>query len=349
MRTGSGWSYAMAICRSGRWSVEWDRSRFVSHGSAIGTRGALPMRFCPSIALYLKGISTGDFSEALSAILGEGASGLSATNIVRLKSSWEIDYKEWSQRDLSAKRYVYWWADWVYFNVRLDEERTCVLVLIGATEDGSKELIAVVDGYRESTQSWRELLGQLKRLGLSAAPKLPIGDGSLGFWIALEEEYGPVAEQRCWVHKTVNILDKMPKSVQGKAKQLIHEMYLAPTRKAALAAYDQFISSYQIKFLKACQCLEKDKEVLFSFYDFPTQHWPHLRTTNPIESTFATVRLRTHRTKGCGSRIATLTMVFKLALEAQKHWRRLQGFELIPKVVTGVRFVDGEEQTQQAA
>jgi transposase-like protein len=240
-------------------------------------------------------------------------------------------------------------ADGVYFNVRLDEERTCVLVLIGATEDGTKELLAVVDGYRESTHSWREVLGQLKRLGLSAAPKLAIGDGSLGFWIALEEEYGSIAQQRCWVHKTANILDKMPKSVQGKAKQLIHEMYLAPTRKAALAAFDQFLSSYQIKFPKACECLEKDKEVLFIFYDFPAQHWTHLRTTNPIESTFATVRLRTHRTKGCGSRIATLTMVFKLGLEAQKHWRRLQGFELIPKVITGVQFVDGEEQTQQAA
>ena len=220
------------------------------------------MRRVPSVdalipVLYLKGISTGDFSEALSAILGEGASGLSATNIVRLKSSWETDYKEWSQRDLSAKRYVHWWADGVYFNVRLDEERTCVLVLvlIGATEDGSKELLAVVDGYRESTQSWRELLGQLKRLGLSTAPKLAIGDGSLGFWIALQEEYGPVAQQRCWVHKTANILDKMPKSVQGKAKQPIHEMYLAPTRKAALAAYDQFISSYQSKFPKSLRML----------------------------------------------------------------------------------------------
>jgi putative transposase len=193
------------------------------------------MRRTPSVdalipALYLKGISTGDFTEALAAILGEKASGLSAANIVRLKVGWEADYKAWSQRDLSQKRYVYWWADGIYFNVRLDEERSCVLVLIGATEDGTKELFAVVDGYRESTQSWRELLGQLKRLGLSTAPKLAIGDGSLGFWIALQEEYGPVAQQRCWVHKTANILDKMPKSVQGKAKQLIHEMYLAPTR-----------------------------------------------------------------------------------------------------------------------
>jgi putative transposase len=312
------------------------------------------MRRTPSVdalipALYLKGISTGDFTEALAAILGEKASGLSATNIVRLKAGWEADYKAWSQRDLSQKRYVYWWADGVYFNVRLDEERSCVLVLIGATEDGTKELLAVVDGYRESTQSWRELLGQLKRLGLTSAPKLAVGDGSLGFWIALQEEYGPVAQQRCWVHKTANILDKMPKSVQGKAKQLIHEMYLAPTRKAALAAYDQFISSYQAKYPKATECLEKDKEWLFTFYNFPAQHWPHLRTTNPIESTFATVRLRTQRTKGCGSRIATLTMVFKLGIEAQKHWRRLNGSELIPKVVTGVQFVDGEELHEQAA
>jgi transposase-like protein len=320
------------------------------------TSAILPrfMRRTPSIdallpALYLKGISTGDFTEALAAILGEKASGLSATNIVRLKAGWEADYKAWSQRDLSQKRYVYWWADGVYFNVRLDEERSCVLVLIGATEDGTKELLAVVDGYRESTQSWRELLGQLKRLGLTTAPKLAIGDGSLGFWIALQEEYGQVAQQRCWVHKTANILDKMPKSVQGKAKQLIHEMYLAPTRKAALAAYDQFISSYQAKYPKATECLEKDKEWLFTFYNFPAQHWPHLRTTNPIESTFATVRLRTHRTKGCGSRIATLTMVFKLGIEAQKHWRRLNGSQLMTKVVTGVQFVDGEELHEQAA
>jgi transposase-like protein len=320
------------------------------------TSAILPrfMRRTPSVdalipALYLKGISTGDFTEALAAILGEKASGLSATNIVRLKAGWEADYKAWSQRDLSQKRYVYWWADGVYFNVRLDEERTCVLVLIGATEDGTKELLAVVDGYRESTQSWRELLGQLKRLGLTSAPKLAIGDGSLGFWNALQEEYGPVAQQRCWVHKTANILDKMPKSVQGKAKQLIHEMYLAPTRKAALAAYDQFISSYQTKFPKACECLEKDKGVLFTFYDFPAQHWSHIRTTNPIESTFATVRLRTHRTKGSGSRIATLTMVFKLGMEAQNHWRRLNGPQLVAKVVIGVQFVDGEEQIEEAA
>jgi putative transposase len=281
--------------------------------------------------------------------LGEKAAGLSASNIVRLKAGWEAEYRQWCQRDLSTKRYVYWWADGIYFNVRLDEERSCVLVLIGALEDGAKELIAVVDGYRESTQSWHELLQQLKRQGLQTAPKLAIGDGSLGFWLALREEYGLVAQQRCWVHKTANILDKMPKSVQGKAKLLIHEMYLSPTRQAALAAYDQFIASYQAKFPKATQCLEKDKEWLFTFYDFPAQHWPHLRTTNPIESTFATVRLRTQRTKGCGSRIATLTMVFKLGVQAQQRWRRLNSSELIPKVVTGVIFVDGEELTKQAA
>jgi transposase-like protein len=341
---------------SGIGPIKVRQPRVRHHDGGRFSSAILPpfMRRTPSVdalipVLYLKGISTGDFSEALEAILGEKASGLSATNVVRLKAGWEEDYKVWCQRDLSQKRYVYWWADGVYFNVRLDEERSCVLVLIGATEDGNKELLAVVDGYRESAQSWRELLGQLKRMGLSSAPKLAIGDGALGFWVALEEEYGQVAQQRCWVHKTANVLDKMPKSVQGKAKQLIHEMYLSPTRKTALAAYDQFISSYQTKFPKACECLEKDKEVLFSFYDFPAQHWPHLRTTNPIESTFATVRLRTHRTKGSGSRIATLTMVFKLGLEAQKHWRRLNGRELFAKVVTGVKFVDGEEQIQKAA
>jgi putative transposase len=312
------------------------------------------LRRVPSIdalipALYLKGISTGDFTEALVAILGERASGLSATNIVRLKAGWEVEYKDWNRRDLSQKRYVYWWADGIYFNVRLDEERSCVLVLMGALEDGTKELIAVVDGYRESTQSWRELLQQLKRQGLTTAPKLAVGDGSLGFWLALQEEYGALPQQRCWLHKTLNILDKMPKSVQGRAKELIHEMYLSPTRKAALAAYDQFITSYQAKYPKATDCLEKDKEWLFTFYDFPAKHWSHLRTTNPIESTFATVRLRTKRTKGCGSRIATLTMVFKLGLEAQKRWRRLNGSDLLPKVVTGVQFVDGEELQQQAA
>jgi transposase-like protein len=315
------------------------------------------LRRVPSIdalipALYLKGVSTGDFSDALVAILGEKAAGLSATNVVRLKATWEQDYQAWRQRDLSQKRYVYWWADGIYFNVRLDDDRTCVLVLIGATEDGTKELLAVVDGFRESKDSWGDLLRELKAHGLTQPPKLATGDGSLGFWIALQEEFGTAVEQqRCWVHKTANVLDKLPKSLQGRAKDLLHDVYLAPTRHDALTAYDRFLTNYQLKYPKACDCLEKDKGVLFTFYDFPAEHWSHLRTTNPIESTFATVRLRTQRTKGCGSRLATLTMVYKLGLEAQNGWRRLNGANQMVKVITGARFVDGVEITekQQAA
>jgi transposase-like protein len=315
------------------------------------------LRRVPSIdalipALYLKGVSTGDFSDALVAILGEKAAGLSATNVVRLKATWEQDYQAWRQRDLSQKRYVYWWADGIYFNVRLDDDRTCVLVLIGATEDGTKELLAVVDGFRESKDSWGDLLRELKAHGLTQSPKLATGDGSLGFWIALQEEFGTTVEQqRCWVHKTANVLDKLPKSLQGRAKDLLHDVYLAPTRHDALTAYDRFLTNYQLKYPKACDCLEKDKGMLFTFYDFPAEHWSHLRTTNPIESTFATVRLRTQRTKGCGSRIATLTMVYKLGLEAQNGWRRLNGAQQMVKVITGTRFVDGVESTenQQAA
>jgi transposase-like protein len=315
------------------------------------------LRRVPSIdalipALYLKGVSTGDFTDALVAILGEKAAGLSATNIVRLKAGWEDEYQAWRHRDLSAKRYVYWWADGIYFNVRLDDDRTCVLVLIGATEDGTKELLAVVDGFRESKDSWGDLLRELKAHGLTQPPKLATGDGSLGFWIALQEEFGTTVEQqRCWVHKTANVLDKLPKSLQGRAKDMLHDVYLAPTRHEALTAYDRFLTNYQLKYPKACDCLEKDKGVLFTFYDFPAEHWSHLRTTNPIESTFATVRLRTQRTKGCGSRLATLTMVYKLGLEAQKGWRRLNGANQMVKVITGTRFVDGVEITekQQAA
>jgi putative transposase len=315
------------------------------------------LRRVPSIdalipTLYLKGVSTGDFTDALTAILGEKASGLSATNIVRLKAGWEEEYQAWRHRDLSTKRYVYWWADGIYFNVRLDDDRTCVLVLIGAAEDGTKELLAVVDGFRESKDSWGDLLRELKAHGLTQPPKLATGDGSLGFWIALQEEFGTAVEQqRCWVHKTANVLDKLPKSLQGRAKEKLHDVYLAPTRHDALTAYDRFLTDYQLKYPKACDCLEKDKEVLFSFYDFPAEHWSHLRTTNPIESTFATVRLRTQRTKGCGSRLATLTMVYKLGLEAQKTWRRLNGAKQLVKVITGARFVDGVEITdeQQAA
>ena len=304
------------------------------------------LRRLPSIdalipCLYLKGISTGDFSEALEAILGPQAVGLSATNIVRLKECWKQDYEAWRQRDLHGKHYVYIWVDGIHFNVRLDDERSCILVVMGATEDGKKELLAVQDGYRESKLAWQEVLRELKNRGLQKLPALATGDGALGFWAAAAEEFPSTRTQRCWVHKTANILDKMPKGVQGKAKQRIHDMYLAETKKEALKAYDEFLDLYGAKYPAACQCLRKDKDHLFSFYDFPAEHWIHIRTTNPIESTFATVRLRTKRTKGCGSRMATLTMVFKLAEQAEKHWRRLNAHKLILTLVQGGKFVDG--------
>ena len=297
--------------------------------------------------LYLKGVSTGDFGEALEALLGKGAQGLSATTIVRLKRIWEEEYDEWQKRDLSKKRYVYMWVDGIYFNVRLTEDRPCILVVIGALADGTKELVAVHDGERESKLSWKELLGDLKRRGLAKAPELAIGDGALGFWSALEEEFGQTKQQRCWVHKTANILDKMSKSVQPSAKALIHEMYMAPTKRAALKAYDSFLEIYEARFPKACECLEKDKSQLFTFYDFPVMHWQHIRTTNPIESTFATVRHRTRQTKGCGSRKATLSMVFKLTEDVERSWHRLRGYKLISKVIEGVKFEDGEELVEQ--
>ncbi len=294
--------------------------------------------------LYLKGISSGDMSEALESILGPKAAGLSATNIVRLKALWEQDYAVWCARKYESKRYVYFWVDGIHFNVRLDEERSCILVIMGADESGRKELLAVSDGYAESKASWREVLLDLKRRGLETGPKLAIGDGALGFWAALREVYPGCREQRCWVHKTVNVLDKMPRSVQSKAKGMLHEMWQAPTKEKALAAYEHFVDSWEEKYPKAVDCLRQDKEQLFTFYDFPAAHWVHIRTTNPIESTYATVRLRTKKTKGCGSRTATLTMVFKLALEAEKTWKRLRGHRQIQLVMQGKRFVDGELQ-----
>jgi putative transposase len=297
-------------------------------------------------ALYLKGVSTGDFQEALGAILGPQVVGLSASNIVRLKSVWEEEYQTWCKRDLSRKRYVYWWADGIHFNVRLDTERSCILVLMGALECGRKELIAVVDGYRESKESWRELLADLKTRGLTQGPKLAIGDGGLGFWSALAQEFPAVQGQRCWVHKTANVLDKMPKSIQHHAKKRIHDIYLAPTKAHALCAFDEFLRLYEDKYPKACSCLEKDKDEMLAFYAFPARHWSHIRSTNPIESTFATVRLRTKRTKGCGSRTATLTMVFKLALAAEKKWRRINAPQVLGKIMGGVKFVDGEEPSE---
>jgi putative transposase len=305
------------------------------------------LRRVPSVdnlipVLYLKGISTGDFSEALEAILGPQAPGLSATNVVRLKAKWEEEYKSWSRRDLSGKEYVYIWVDGLHVNVRLDEERSCILVVMGADSEGKKEILAVSDGYRESKASWRELLLDLKRRGLSSGSMLAVGDGALGFWSALREVFPGTKEQRCWVHKTANVLDKLPKGVQGKAKSMIHEMYQAPTKEEALSAYHHFLKSWRDKYPKAVECLRKDEDQMFTFYDFPASHWIHIRTTNPIESTYATVRLRTKRTKGCGSRMATLTMVWKLAMEAEKSWRKLMGSNMIPLVMAGKEFKDGE-------
>lgn len=294
-------------------------------------------------ALYLKGISTGDFTEALSAILGKDVIGLSAENVVRLKSVWQKEYEAWSTRDLSGSRYIYVWADGVYFNVRLDDERQCILILIGVREDGTKELIAIQDGFRESKESWLSLIRDLKRRGLKEYPSLAVGDGALGFWAALDEECPRTKQQRCWVHKTVNVLDKLPRSLQGQAKSMIHDIYMAPTKKDANNAFDVFIEEFDLKYPKAVECLRKDREELLSFYDFPAEHWKSLRTSNPIESTFATVRLRTKKTKGCGSRIATLTMVFKLALSAQKKWKKLYGFRKLKDVVSGALFKDGRK------
>lgn len=325
------------------------------------TSSILPryMRRVPTIdkllpVLYLKGISTGDMASALESILGPSTPGLSANTIVRLKRIWETEYKDWAHRDLTGKRYVYFWVDGIHFNVRLEEPDThkmCFLVIMGALENGKKELVAILDGYRESKSSWLELLLSVKQRGLAEGPKLAIGDGGLGFWAALPEVYPDAKEQRCWVHKTANILDKMPASVQPKAKEKIHDMYMAPTKEQALVAYNSFLSLYGTKFPKACECLTKDKDVLFTFYDFPAEHWIHLRSTNPIESTFATVRHRTKRTKGCGTRLATLTMVFKLCKQAEKTWKKIKGYRLIAKVIKGVRFVDGElvDEASQAA
>lgn len=291
--------------------------------------------------LYLRGISTGDFSQALAALLGPEAPGLSASTVVRLKQVWQQDHEAWSKRSLADKRYVYWWVDGIYFNVRLEEDRQCILVVMGATESGKKELIAIQDGFRENEQSWTELLLDLKARGLDAGPQLAIGDGALGFWKALRKVYGESREQRCWVHKTGNVLNKLPKGKQAKAKSMLHDIWMAETRQDACKAFDLFVESYQVKYPKAVKCLADDRDQLLAFYDFPAEQWMHIRTTNPIESTFATVRLRTKRTKGSGSRAACLAMVFKLTMCAEKTWRVLNGSTLLPDVIRGVQFVDG--------
>ena len=280
--------------------------------------------------LYLKGVSTGDFQDALQALLGEQAKGLSANVVVRLKQQWVEEYEQWNRRDLSGKQYVYIWADGIYANIRLEDaenRKQCLLVLMGATADGRKELVAVSDGYRESKQSWYELLIDLKQRGLVLAPKLAVGDGALGFWAALAEVYPETREQRCWVHKTANVLNRMPKGVQARAKSDLQEIWMAETRQAADKAFDHFVEKYGPKYQRACEILQKDRDVLLSFYDFPSEHWTHLRTTNPIESAFATIRLRHRRTKGNGTRQASLAMMFKLGQTAQKRWKRLNGYQ----------------------
>jgi putative transposase len=298
--------------------------------------------------LYLKGISSGDFSEALAALLGPQAKGLSAATVTRLKGVWQQEYEAWSQRSLAGRHYVYVWADGVHFNIRLEEDRQCILVLLGATADGKKELIALGDGYRESEQSWKALLLDCQARGMTVAPTLVVGDGALGFWKALRQVFPTTREQRCWVHKTANVLDKLPKSQQPNAKAMLHDIWQAETKVEAQKAFDLFVATYEAKYVKATDCLLKDREELLVFYDFPALHWMHLRTTNPIESTFATVRLRTTKTKGSGCRSACLTMVFKLMESAAKKWRLLNGSPLLAKVITGVRFVDGVEQTEAA-
>jgi len=302
--------------------------------------------------LYLKGVSTSDFSEALQSLFGERAAGLSPSVVVRLKEQWSQDYDQWSKRDLSGKHYVYIWADGIYAKVRLEDDankKQCLLVLMGATADGKKELIAVLDGYRESEQSWSELLLDLKQRGLTIDPKIAVGDGALGFWAALRKVYPGTGEQRCWVHKTANVLNKMPKSVQPKAKRDLHEIWQAETKADAEKAFDAFCEKYQAKYAKACECLKKDRSVLLTFYDFPAEHWSHLRTTNPIESTFATIRLRHRKTKGSGSRRASLAMMYKLAESASKRWRRLNSHEKIIYVIEGRSFKDGILQEEIAA
>ncbi len=296
--------------------------------------------------LYLKGVSSGDFGEALTALLGDEAAprNLSANTVIRLKEIWREEWEKWSARSLEDRRYVYFWVDGIYFNIRLAEpgqERACILVIMGADASGRKELVAIADGFRESEASWLDLLRELKERGLQIGPELAIGDGALGFWKALPQVYPNTGQQRCWVHKEANVLNKLPASHQPAAKRKLHEIWMAASRKEAEAAFDQFTRDYRPKYPKASECLEKDRAALLAFYDFPAEHWVHIRTTNPIESTFATVRLRTAKTKGCGTRQACLTMVFKLCQSAERHWRLLNAKELLEELIAGVIFVDG--------
>jgi putative transposase len=296
--------------------------------------------------LYLKGISTGDFQDTLTPLLGEQAKNLSPGVISRLKSAWEGEYSAWNRRDLAKKTYVYWWVDGIYLQARMEDAKDCVLVVIGVNEQGQKELLALEDGFRESKESWLDLIRNLKKQGLQKGPEVACGDGALGFWAAINEAYPQTRHQRCWVHKTANVLNKLPKSLQSKAKTDLHEIWMSPGKEEALIALEYFINSYGGKYPKVADCLLKDKEALLTFYDFPAEHWKQLRTTNPIESTFATVRHRTQKVKGCFSRTTILTMVFKLCQSAQKRWIRLYGLQRLADVVRGVKFVNGESRIQ---
>ena len=291
--------------------------------------------------LYLKGVSTGGFQEALASLLGPECPGLSASTITRLKSVWEGEHEEWSRRSLKGKRYVYVWADGIYSNIRLEGDRQCILVLMGATEGGTKELIALSDGFRESEESWKELMLDLKSRGLEYAPELAVGDGALGFWPALRKVWPTTQEQRCTVHKTANVLGKLPKSLHPQGKRMLHAIWDAPTKAEADRAFDLFLKTFDAKYPKVIECLAKDRGELLTFYSFPAEHWGHIRTTNPIESTFATIRLRHRKTKGNDTARACVAMMFKLAESASKTWRTLRGYRRIPDVIHGVEFEDG--------
>ena len=318
--------------------------------------GVLPrfLRRTPTIegavaVLYLKGISTNDFDTALKAIYGEEAGSLSASTVSRLKEVWYDEYEAWRKSRLSSQEYAYIWADGVHFNVRTKTERSCILVVMGAKYNGQKELLAIGDGMRESETSWRELLLELRDRGMTVDPKLAVADGALGFWKALPQVFPTTEAQRCWVHKTANVLNNMPKSVQPRAKTLIHDIYLAEAERQANRAFDHFCESYRDRYPKAVTTLEKDRDALLTFYKFPAAHWKHIRSTNVIESVFATVRLRTYKTKGLGTRNATIAMAFKLIQEAEKRWRRIARWKLLELVQTGRVFKDGELVEQSAA
>lgn len=292
--------------------------------------------------LYLKGISSGEMSDALKVLVGSAAKGLSASTVSRLKKVWSDEYREWCQRRLDKDRWVYLWADGIYSGLRAEDTKLCALVIIGVNERGEKHFLAIEDGVRESTQSWREILLSLQSRGLNT-PGLAVGDGAMGFWAALDEVFPKTRHQRCWMHKTGNILNYLPKLTQPKAKDALHNIWRAETKQGAEKAFDFFVKTYEDKYPKATSCLEKDRDVLLSFYDFPATHWQSIRTTNPIESSFGTIRHRTKKCKGCLSRDGMLHMLFKLGMCAEKKWRRLRGFNHLANVIEGVKFRNGEE------